>query len=139
MNFFRINIALCFVAIVALIAQGLDTPPDSLLSDHPPQQDHYEDDYFEELNGQELLDGFYLITGPFESQENAEDLIEKVKSKFRNSRIIINRHITKYFVVLYHSSQKDEHLAYASYKANLYVEEEAWIMHYTRQNLGITH
>lgn len=90
-------------------------------------------DYFIELSGKDTPNGYYVITGAFAEKSNADALIRKVKGKFPNARIILNKRNNLYYVLLYHSLEKDEGLAYASYKAKNGLVEETWILHYDRQ------
>lgn len=90
------------------------------------------DDHFVELSGKETPNGYYVITGAFAEKSNADRLVRKIKGKFPNARIIMNERNNLYYVILYHSTEKGEGLAYASYKAKNGMEEETWILHYNR-------
>lgn len=89
-------------------------------------------DHFIELSGKDTPNGYYVITGAFAEKSNADALVRKIKGKFPNARIILNKRNNLYYVLLYHSTEKGEGLAYASYKAKEGLVEETWILEYFR-------
>ncbi len=89
-------------------------------------------DHFIELSGKDTPNGYYVITGAFAEKTNADALVRKIKGKFPNARIILNKRNNLYYVLLYHSTEKGEGLAYASYKAKEGLVEETWILEYFR-------
>lgn len=89
-------------------------------------------DYFIELSGKDTPNGYYVITGAFAQKSNADALIRKIKGKYPNARIIQNKRNNLYYVLLYHSTEKGEGLAYASYKAKTDLVEETWVLHYVK-------
>ena len=91
------------------------------------------EDHFIELSGKDTPNGYYVITGAFAEKSNADALIRKIKGKFPNARIILNKRNNLYYVLLYHSTEKGEGLAYASYKAKEGLVEETWILEYNRK------
>jgi len=91
-------------------------------------------DYFIELSGKDTPNGYYVITGAFAQKTNADALIRKIKPKYPNARIILNKRNNLYYVLLYHSTVKDEGLAYASFKAKSDLVEETWVLNYIKPN-----
>jgi len=89
-------------------------------------------DHFVELSGKDTPNGYYVITGAFAEKTNADALVRKIKGKFPTARIILNKRNNLYYVLLYHSTEKGEGLAYASYKAKEGLVEETWILEYSR-------
>ncbi|MBI3133200.1 MAG: PorP/SprF family type IX secretion system membrane protein [Bacteroidetes bacterium] len=89
-------------------------------------------DYFIELSGKDTPNGYYVITGAFAQKSNADALIRKIKAKYPNARIIQNKRNNLYYVLLYHSTEKNEGLGYASYKAKTDLTEETWVLHYVK-------
>lgn len=66
------------------------------------------DDFFTEvLNDQEAPDGYYVVTGMYESQSEAERLLNVAKSKFDSPKLLVNKRNNKYYVVLYYSESID--------------------------------
>ena len=90
-------------------------------------------DHFIELSGKDTPNGYYVITGAFAEKSNADALIRKIKGKFPNARIIMNKRNNLYYVLLYHSEEKGEGLAYASFKAKNGLVEETWILYYIKK------
>ena len=63
------------------------------------------DDFFTEiLNEEEAPDGYYVVTGMYDTQAEAERLLEIAKSKFDTPIILVNQRNNKYYVVLYYSN-----------------------------------
>jgi type IX secretion system PorP/SprF family membrane protein len=89
-------------------------------------------DYFVELNGNDTPNGYFVITGAFAQKSNADALIRKIKPKYPNARIILNKRNNLYYVLLYHSTEKNEGLSYASYKAKSDLIEETWVLSYIK-------
>ncbi len=89
-------------------------------------------DYFVELNGNDTPNGYFVVTGAFAQKSNADALIRKIKSKYPNARIILNKRNNLYYVVLYHSTEKGEGLAQADYKAKSNLIEETWVLSYIK-------
>lgn len=89
-------------------------------------------DYFVELNGNDTPNGYFVITGAFAQKSNADALIRKIKPKYPNARIILNKRNNLYYVVLFHSAEKNEGLAYASFKAKSDLIEETWVLSYIK-------
>lgn len=89
-------------------------------------------DYFVELNGNDTPNGYFVITGAFAQKSNADALIRKIKPKYPNARIILNKRNNLYYVLLYHSTEKNEGLAYESFKAKSDLVEETWVLSYTK-------
>lgn len=89
-------------------------------------------DYFIELSGKDTPNGYYVITGAFAQKSNADALIRKIKPKYPNARIIQNKRNNLYYVLLYHSTVRDEKLAYASFQAKSDLVEETWVLHYVK-------
>lgn len=89
-------------------------------------------DYFVELNGNDTPNGYFVVTGAFAQKSNADALIRKIKSKYPNARIILNKRNNLYYVVLYHSTEKGEGLAHADYKAKSDLIEETWVLGYIK-------
>lgn len=110
---------------VSVVDTNHVVPPDAMISNTG--------DHFIEMSGKDTPNGYFVITGAFAQKSNADALLRKIKSKYPNARIIFNKRNNLYYVLLYHSTVKDEGLAYASFKAKSDLVEETWVLIYTRQ------
>ncbi|UKN01757.1 PorP/SprF family type IX secretion system membrane protein [Paracrocinitomix mangrovi] len=100
-------------------------PPENTIQVNPG-------DYFIELNKEDTPNGYYVICGAFAVKANADARIRKIKRTFPNARIIKNKRNDLFYVMVYHSTTKDEGLAYASYKANQLPDKDTWILSYEK-------
>ncbi|MFK8038900.1 MAG: PorP/SprF family type IX secretion system membrane protein [Crocinitomicaceae bacterium] len=62
------------------------------------------DDYFTEvLDKSEAPDGYYVVTGMYNSKDEAEKLLRIAKTEFDTPKLLVNQRNQKYYVVLYYS------------------------------------
>jgi len=117
------------------IVRPIDTAKTEVVPTHVNESEikSNSDDYFVELSGKDTPNGYYVISGAFAEKSNADALLRKIKGKFPSARIIMNKRNNLYYVILYHSAEKGEGLAYASYKAKSGLVEETWVLEYTKK------
>ena len=63
------------------------------------------DDYFTDLlNNSASPNGYYVVSGMYDSKNKAEQILILSKSNFPNSKLIVNQRNQKYYLVLYYSN-----------------------------------
>lgn len=86
---------------------------------------------FVHLDLQDAPDGFYVISGVFASKQNAEAMLEKHKSKYPNSYLVINQTNTYYYVVILYTLEQDLAMqTFTEFKKK--VSSKVWILNYKK-------
>ncbi|MFK8044513.1 MAG: PorP/SprF family type IX secretion system membrane protein [Crocinitomicaceae bacterium] len=86
-------------------ANDSQLPPKMSIENIQTQSIKIKDDYFTEvLNDKEAPDGYYVVTGMYDSKETADKLLSVAKTKFDSPKILVNKRNNKYYVVLYYSA-----------------------------------
>jgi type IX secretion system PorP/SprF family membrane protein len=86
---------------------------------------------FEETDGTASPSGYYVVIGVYSSMENASTKINRHKSLFPDSYVVINNENTYYYVIIKYTNQRNEAFdALTKYRNE--TGESVWILRYIK-------
>lgn len=112
------------------------TPVDFPVGDMQTQSIKIKDDFFTEvLNSDEAPDGYYVVTGMYDSKAEADQLLLIAKTKFDSPKILVNKRNDKYYVVLYYSENINGVIEALMVSNNIKADgfSRAWALNYFKR------